>query len=180
MKEELNIPIKEMTPEIMKMLETKGLIIRLAPGNHESSPLEGDVGIITIYESDEKYGAHMLISATINRTEFSAFGSHPDNEEVFLIGKPDAKPCYFLFSFSNRCELEKKVKNHTLTTNDFIALKARYNDPEVSFFTILKEFPHGEATIAGEGIAPSFYVTEQSKLPLEIFDFGSYKIKLMD
>lgn len=178
MKEQLDIPIKEMTPEIMKMLEARGLIIRLAPGNHELKPEEGKVGITTIYKSDEKYGAHMLISATINRTEFSAFGSHPDNEEVYLIGRPEAKPCYFLFSFSNRSELEMKVKNHKLTDGDFIALEARYNDPEVSFFTVLKEYPHGEATIAGDGIPPSFYVTEQSNLPLEIFDFDSYQIKL--
>jgi len=176
MNELIDIRVCEMTARVMKMLERRGIIFLLSPDHYDLQPPEGEVGIKTVYESDIKFGSHMLISATINRTEFSAFGTHPDNEEVLLIGDPGTKPCYFLFALSDKWDIENKVKNGALSEKNFIAVKAKFNDPYVSFFTILKHNPHGEVTITGPGEPPSFYVIEQTNLPLEILDFGPYKI----
>lgn len=180
MKELIDIRVCEMTATVMKMLEEKGIIFLLSPDHYDLHPSEGEVAVKTVYESDIRFGSHMLIAATINRTEFSAFGTHPDNEEVFLIGGTEMKPCYFLFALSDKWEMENKVKNGTLSEKDFIAVKAKYNDPYVSFFTIMKDFPHGEVTIKGPGTPPSFYVTESTDLPLEIFDFGNYTINVRE
>lgn len=180
MNELIDIHVCEMTATVMKILERKGIIFLLSPDHYELHPPEGEVGVKTVYESDIRFGSHMLIAATINRTEFSAFGTHPDNEEVLLIGSSETKPCYFLFALSDKWDMENKVKNRTLSDKDFVAVKAKYNDPYMSFFTILKDIPHGEVTIKGPGEPPSFYVTEQTNLPLEIFNFGHYKIDVRE
>jgi len=173
-----NIEIQpvEMTQEVMSSLEEHGLIKRLYPGVHRMDVSEGQVGVIDMYITDKKYGSHKLISATINRNTFCAFGSHPDNEDVLLIGDTEVKDMYFLFSYLVDEELDNRIKTNRLEPKDFIAVKAKYNDPYVSFFTVLKGVPHGEATITGPGKPPSFFVTEPSDLLLNFTDFKDYKI----
>lgn len=172
----IRLQMQDMTPQIMQSLEEKGLIIRLSPGKYEVDAPEGEVGIEEIYRTDEQYGSHMLIAATINRSQFSAFATHPENEDVFLIGDAQVKPMCFLFALCNRAQFQEKVSNHTLSEIDFIALRAKYNDVEVSCFTIIKNIPHGEAVMAGDGKPPTFFVTEQTRLPLDLVDFGDYQI----
>jgi hypothetical protein len=179
MKPTLNLTCDEMTPRLMQFLEDKGAIIRLAPGTHEVITPEEEVGIDWIYKTDEKYGSHMLLSATINRSTFAAFGTHPDNEEVYLIGDPATKPLYFLFGLCKRDEFEYKLKSGTISSDDFLCFKARFNDVEVCCFSILKDFPHGEATIPGPEKPPTFFVTEQTNLPLDKIILDSIDIRLI-
>ncbi len=175
-----NIEIQpiDMTQEIMSSLEDHGMIIRLCPGCHDVDASEGQVGVNDIYTTDVKFGTHKLISATINRDTFSAFGSHPDNEDVFLIGNQDIKDLFFLFSYLKEEELNKRIKLKEIQPSDFIVIRAKFNDPYVSFFTVLKDVPHGEATIPGIGVPPSFYVTEPSDLPIKMIDFNDYEVKI--
>ncbi|HHV59323.1 MAG TPA: cellulase family glycosylhydrolase [Clostridiaceae bacterium] len=175
---QLKLEAKEMTPEIMQDLEDRGLIYRLCPGHDELNPKQGETSVEQIYACDSKYGAHMLITVTVNRTEFSAFGTHPDNEDVFLIGDANCKPMYFLFGLCKKDEFVQKINNGSLTEKDLIVFVAKYNDPQVSFFTVLKDAPHGEAVAGAEGKPPSFYVTEPTSMPLDIIDFKNYKISV--
>jgi hypothetical protein len=180
MKQILHIPCRDMTPDLMQSLEDKGIIIRLAPGTHEVITPAEEVGIDWIYKTDDKYGSHMLLAATINRSTFAAFGTHPDNEEVFLIGDPQTKPLYFLFGLSKREEFEHKIETGSISTSDFLCFLARFNDVEVGCFSILKDFPHGEATTAGPGKPPTFFVTEQTHLPLDKLNLEELDIRLED
>jgi hypothetical protein len=170
---------KEMTEDLMKDLEKRGLIIRLSPGNHFACPGRNESKSKIIYSSDDKFGPHKLIVATINALEpYPYFGTHDDNEEFILVGDPTTKPIYLIVALIKRVGLEEKIHNHTLSNSDFITLRIKYNDPEVSFFTMLKDVPHGEVTIDGPGTPGSFYVTEPRDIVIKSTDFRDNKVSV--
>ena len=156
----------EMTPDIMQMLESKKLIIRMTPNRYKDS--------CCIYKTEEKYGSHMLISCKSNITEPLYFGTHPGPEEFILLGDNNAKPLYLVIATCTIDEFNQKVNAQTLSSADFLTLKVKFNDPEVSFFTMLPAAPHGEFIAKGEGEVSSFYVTESSDLGLCKTDMGLY------
>ncbi|HTB22338.1 MAG TPA: hypothetical protein VK914_06505 [bacterium] len=170
----LNLKAREATPGLMRALEKEGLILWLAPGRHALKPPRGSSADKRIYSSDPSWGPHMLISVTCNRPDFPKFGSHPDNEDFLMLGEGVTRPLYLVIARLKKDALRKKIEKGTLGSRDFIALKIKFNDPATSFFTLLKDVPHGEAAAAGPGRAPSFYVTESRDLPLEKTDFRDY------
>ena len=175
--EELALEPAPMTPELMADLERRGLIIRLRPGAHDLAARPGETLGESIYESAGRYGPHKLIAVTVNRAEFAAFGTHPDNEEFLLLGNPDSQPLYLAVALCLREEFEDKVKSGRLTAADLVMIECRYNDPEVSFFVMRAGVPHGEAVMPAAGKpAPSFYVTESRDLPLDLLDLRKYRL----
>ncbi len=169
MKTRLEIPVREMTPDLMTCMEREGLITRLCPGRHElpDTP-RGETGWAELYEGKEGYGPHKIIIVTVNRPGFPGFGTHPDQEEFWLIGPEDTIPMYILVARMQREPFEEKMLKGELTADDFYLLLARYNDPQVSFFIMQSGIPHGEGILEGEGRLPSFYVTESRDLPLDL------------
>jgi len=129
-----------------------------------------------VYDSQERYGPHRLLSVTVNRIPFVDFATHPDNEEFLMIGDPNTKPLYLVIALMYRNELEEKIRKKTVIPEDFVCLRIKWNDPEVSFFTMLTDVPHGEAVTVKEGHPPSFYVTEGRDLPNYVVDFGTYEL----
>jgi hypothetical protein len=168
----------EITGQIMDDLEKKGLIIRLCPGHDELEALPGETLWKLIYEPKEGYGPHRLITVTVNREAFAGFGTHPDNEEFLLIGDDDTQPLYLVISFRRESELAEKISAGTLTETDFIALRMKYNDPELSFFVMCAGVPHGEAIVNCGKKPASFYVTESLNLPLYVTPFETYELKI--
>ncbi|MDR0651932.1 MAG: hypothetical protein LBG12_01365 [Synergistaceae bacterium] len=168
----------EMTGDVMEFLERRGLITRLCPNRHELAPPLGETAWKTLYEPKDGYGPHKLISVTVNREEFASFGVHPDNEEFWLIGDADTQPMYLAISLVTAEELGAKTAAGTLEPSDFIALRAKYNDPLVSFFVMLANVPHGEAIVNAGKRPPTFYVTESRDLPLPLTDMGDYRLKV--
>lgn len=160
----------EMTADVMKSLEEKKLIYRLCPTSEVMPAGKDETTFRSIYECDDKFGGHKLITVTVNAETFKSFGSHPDNEEFLLIGDPDSKPLYLLISYLNHEDLEKKVADKTIAEEDFILLKVKYNDPEVSFFTMMKGVPHGECSAKGDGKPGAFYVTESKGLYIDYIE----------
>lgn len=173
----LKILVSEMTKEVMEAMEEEGLIVRLAPHHHDIETPRGNTWFEDLYEGVEGYGPHRLIAITVNRENFLGFGTHPDQEEFWLIGDNDAKPMYILVARMGLEAFQKKVREEDLSADDFYLLKAKYNDPEVSFFVMKKGIPHGEGIFGGEGVCPSFYVTESRNLPLDLCDMGNYEIE---
>ena len=169
-----------MTPEIMANLERQNLIIRLGPLRHELPAEWGQSRERPVYDSQERYGPHRLLTVTVNRLSFVDFATHPDNEEFLMIGDPDTKPLYLVIALMYRKELEEKIRMDTLTPDDFVCLRIRWNDPEVSFFTMLSNVPHGETVTEQEGDPPSFYVTEGRDLPNDVVDFGPYELAVIE
>jgi hypothetical protein len=66
-----------------------------------------------------------------------------------------------------------------MTAKDFVALRVKFNDPEVSYFVMLKDTPHGEVTVDEPGIPASFYVTEPRDIIIEKVNFGDYQLKVI-
>jgi hypothetical protein len=178
MKTTLSLKPVEMTERIMESLERKGLVIRLCPGHDELDAPRGETLWKLIYEPKGGYGPHRLITVTVNREEFAEFGTHPDNEEFWLVGSEDTQPMYLVISFLSADELAAKTGAGTLKEDDFIALHIKYNDPRVSFFVMRAGVPHGEAIVNRGKRPPSFYVTESLNLPLDPVPFGGYRIAI--
>ena len=176
-KKTINIPVREMTADLMEKMEQEGLITRLCPNRHDIETPEGNTWYKSLYEGAEGYGPHKIIALTVNRENFPGFGTHPDMEEFWLIGNNDSKPMSLLVARMGREELEKKVGDQTLEAGDFYLIKTRFNDPEVSFFVMNRGIPHGEGVFDKEGLCPSFYVTESRDLPLDLCDMGNYQIE---
>jgi len=174
----IKLKLVRMTPEIMQNLEEQGLVYRLCPGHDELEAKEGETLVRTIYSSEEAFGPHKLITVTVNRGELALFHTHSDNEELLLIGDPKAKPLYLVVALCSKHELESRIKDGILSDHDFIAIEAKYNDPKASFFTILKNVPHGEAASRKNGKPPSFYVTESRDIDIEITDLGDYHLDI--
>ena len=169
-----------MTPEIMQDLEDRGLILRLCPGRHPLQAKPGETAVESLYESDSRYGGHKLLTVTVNRSCPSAFGTHPDNEDILLLGDPATRPLYLMVALHRQDVLDQKIQSGQLSAEDFVGLRVRYNDPEVSFFTMLKHVPHDEVAADGEGRSPSFYVTEPCSMGLEFTQFGDYQLQLAE
>ncbi len=176
----MSIPIAlrtvEMTPSVMRQLEERGLIIRLSPRNHELPAEPGETRWAPIYDAAEELGPHRLITISVNATGFLEFGSHADNEEFLLIGDSTMKPLYLVIALCTQSELEEKARGEALSAADFICLCARFNDPEVSFFTMRGGVPHGEAVGRTDGRPATFYVTEPRDLETNLADLGIYEI----
>lgn len=178
LKTEIQLIPVEMNPQVMEFLEKKNLIIRLVPGGHSIAVEKEETGVRTVYESSPTFGSHKLISVWVNRTTLAAFGTHPDNEEFLLIGTTSSKPLYLVIALHPKDILQEKIDNGTLTAPDFVCLRVKYNDPEVSFFTMLAGTPHGEAIADACAEPASFYVTEPSRMALDFTDFNHFSLHI--
>ena len=176
----IEVKALEMTPDVMQDLEDRRAIIRLAPGRHAAPAPSGETADTLVYRSDRASGPHQLIAVSINTTVLDNFGAHSDNEEFLLIGDPATKPMYILVVVCSLVELKQKIASGALESSDFVALRAKFNDAEVSFFTMLRGVPHGEATVDGEGKPASFYVTEPAELETDFTDFGDYLVQAVE
>ncbi|MCR4892950.1 MAG: hypothetical protein K5989_12310 [Lachnospiraceae bacterium] len=178
MKDKINIPIQEMTPDLMKKMEKEGLIIRICPHHDDIETPFGETWYHSLYEGKDGFGPHKIIAITVNREMFPGFGTHHDNEEFLLIGDNNCRPMYILIARMQRDIFEKKVKENSLNAEDFYLVKAKFNDPEVSFFSMNTGIPHGEGILPNDSgeMLPSFYVTESRELPLDLCGFGNYEI----
>lgn len=172
----INLSPVDITPDVMKYLETKDLIIRLSPNNHRLEVESGLTRSKPVYQTDIRYGSHMLITVSVNRTDFFNFGWHEENEEFLLIGDPNSTPMYLVIALCNYLQLDKKIEEKSLSSDDFITLKVKYNDPEVSFFTMKKAIPHGELVSISTTNYPTFYVTEPTRMNLNRTNFDAFEL----
>ncbi len=180
MKQQLVLHPVKMTPAVMQDLEHRGLIIRLCPGHHELPAQPGEALWEPIYDSSPAFGPHHLITVSVNRTTFSEFGTHLDNEEFLLLGEETMKPLYLVISLHGKDGLTQRIRERKLQADDFVCLRVTWNDPQVSFFTMLAGVPHGETVAESEGRPASFYVTEPRDLATELTDFGDYALTVQD
>lgn len=175
-KHPLSIPIRDMTIELMQELENRGLILRMAPGHHRLCiPEEEGLGE-NLYVSDGISGPHKLISVAISRTQFTAFGFHEENEEFLLLGGgAEERPMLLLIALCDANALRRKLAEGTACGDDFVCLRCRFNDPQVSFFVMKKGVPHGEAAENRSGLPSTFYVTEAAGIHLIPVPLGEVK-----
>lgn len=154
----MKIKATRATKELMKDLEHKGVITRLAPGRQR---LKADIGQSvhkSLYASED-FGPHKIITVTINKTAIDSLIYHNDHEEFWIIDQ-ESEPLVIVFSLLNHKELEEKMDKNALTSSDLMALIMPKNDPEISFFIMHKRYPHMECVLKETLNPPSFFVTE--------------------
>lgn len=176
MKQPIVLKPVEMTKAVMLELEKKNLIVRISPDRPALDAMPGATKCVPVYSSVDETGPHKLLFITVNRMELPEFGTHPDNEDFLLIGDPDTKPMYLVIALCPKDVLDQKIKGKTVNRDDFITLKVKFNDPEVSFFTMLKDIPHGEAIGKGDGKPASFFVTESRDLADIDTNMGDFEL----
>lgn len=170
----------EMTNKVMSDLERMHLILRILPGTSNLDAKPGQTLCKVVHSSEDQFGPHKLMFITVNRIELSEFGTHPDQEDFFLIGDPNTKPLFLVIALCLKEDLNKKIKDKTVQASDFIALRVKHNDATVSFFTMLKDVPHGESIGRGEGKPASFYVGESRDLPDVDTDMGEFELVIQE
>jgi hypothetical protein len=166
------------TPSIMEGLEKKGIITRLRPGAHE---LQANKGVSThksLYESDDKFGPHKLITVTINSCHPERFLYHNDNEDFMILDHLDREALVITIAVDHYDLLNQKIKNKTLSSSDFISLILEPNNPEISFFTMHKGYAHVETCLLESEKPPSFYVSECRDLDENFIDFKTYQLDI--
>lgn len=166
------------TPALMQELEDQGLIIRLAPRHHEAKVERGEAKGTRVYEAEASHGGHMLLACTINQAGLQRFGYHLEREEFLMLGDPSREPLYLAIFLGQHPALEEKIRSNSVSADDFVCLRIVWNDPELSFFTMLAGVPHGECVLRETDRPPSFYVTEPTGMTLEKLDFGPYQLEI--
>jgi hypothetical protein len=171
-------PVK-CTRKIMDDLEKKKLIKLLRPTKKVlRAPARKGV-VDAFYKAGRKSGPHMLmcIGKSESKPEMSY---HSECEEVLLIKQPEhkTKPLFLLIALEKYAKIKRKIDNNTLRSRDFMLIKLRYNDPEISFFTILKNTFHCELTSKTMGTSPYFFVTEPSLTVTEKIKMKKYKFAM--
>jgi hypothetical protein len=167
----MRMPIVPMTEPVMADLERRGLIIRLIPSreDHRVPVNEGKGKGIAVYQTPIRFGGHALVRCAIDYPSFHHFGTHPDNEEFLLLGGNHEKDLLLLVSFLSKNAFIEKLDKQELSATDFVCIKCEPNNPNLSFFVMLKDVPHGECVV-GQGLPATFYVTEAAYLPLDEID----------
>ncbi|MBQ4179093.1 MAG: hypothetical protein II598_05070, partial [Elusimicrobia bacterium] len=71
---------------------------------------------------------------------------------------------YLIFALDKIDVFSKKLSKNLLRSKDFVAVEIVYNDPNLSFFTMLKKTVHCEVVKDEDKQHPVFFVTESSDL----------------
>lgn len=176
---EIKLFPQEANFKIFSFLEKEGLIRLFKPSKRALNYKREGCLVEKIYSSSPRFGTHRLIRVTLN-TNNIRLNSHPENEEFILIdiGHNFFKPLYLVLSLYKHKELEKKIRMKKIESKDFIALRLKYNHPQVSVFTLIRDTVHCEVTEDGQGRAPIFFVTEPSKITSRELDLSDYNLIL--
>jgi hypothetical protein len=157
-------PIKSSI-KVFNFLEKKGLISVLKPTNKaiKTKTRTGTVDIL--YTSNKNFGSHRLMCIG-KRTKKVQLSYHLDNEDLLFINplNTDYQKLYLVFALDKIDVFSKKFAKNMLTEKDFIAIEIVYNNPSLSFFTVLKKTVHCEVVKDEDKQHPVFFVAESSNL----------------
>ncbi|MBO7610871.1 MAG: hypothetical protein J6T23_01525 [Elusimicrobia bacterium] len=157
-------PVKSSV-KVFNYLEKKGLISVLKPTD-KALKTRTKTGTVDIsYTSNKRFGSHRLMCIG-KRTKKVQLCYHFDNEDFIFINPSniDYQKLYLVFALDKIDVFYKKLSKNLLSGKDFIAVEIVYNDPRLSFFTMLKKTVHCEVVKDEDKQHPVFFVTESSNL----------------
>jgi hypothetical protein len=157
-------PVKSSI-KVFNYLEKKGLISVLKPTNKAIKTRTRTGTVDILYTSNKKFGSHRLMCIG-KRTKKVQFSYHLDNEDLLFINPSnvDYQKLYLIFALDKIDVFNKKLSKNLLNNKDFIAIEIVYNNPNLSFFTVLKKTVHCEVVKDEDKQHPVFFVTESSDL----------------
>ncbi|MCR4662562.1 MAG: hypothetical protein K5622_01580 [Endomicrobiaceae bacterium] len=151
--------------KIFKHLEKKGLISVLKPTDKAIKTRTKTGTVDILYTSNKRFGSHRLMCIG-KRTKKVQLCYHFDNEDFIFINpsNTDYQKLYLVFALDKIDIFNKKLSENLLSNKDFVAVEIVYNDPNLSFFTMLKKTVHCEVVKDEDKQHPVFFVTESSDL----------------
>ena len=157
-------PVKS-SAKVFKYLEKKGLISVLKPTDKALKTRTKTGTVDILYTSNKRFGSHRLMCIG-KRTKKVQLCYHFDNEDFIFInpGNIDYQKLYLIFALDKIDAFSKKLSKNLLSSKDFVAVEIVYNDPNLSFFTMLKKTVHCEVVKDEDKQHPVFFVTESSDL----------------
>lgn len=157
-------PVKS-SMEVFNYLEKKGFVARLKPTKKavDTRTKTGTVDIL--YTSNKNFGSHRLMCIG-KRDKKVQMTYHLDNEDLIFLNPSnvDYQKLYIVFALDKIDIFSKKLSKNILTSKDFMAVEIVYNNPNLSFFTILKKTVHCEVVKDEDKQHPIFFVAESSNL----------------
>ena len=157
-------PVKS-SAKVFKYLEKKGLISVLKPTDKALKTRTKTGTVDILYTSNKRFGSHRLMCIG-KRTKKVQLCYHFDNEDFIFINPEniDYQKLYLIFALDKIDVFSKKLSKNLLSSKDFVAVEIVYNDPSLSFFTMLKKTVHCEVVKDEDKQHPVFFVTESSDL----------------
>jgi len=145
--------------------EKRKLIKLLRPSKAAIETRTKTGAVSRFYTSRKEFGAHTLMSVGKRTTEIR-LSYHGDNEDFILLNPLGLKfkKLYLVVSFLKKNDFLKKFVSGKLGEKDLTAVELEFNNPKLSFFTMLKHTVHCEVTDNSEGQHPVFFVSEPSAL----------------
>ena len=161
------IKLKPVKPSIkvFNYLEKKGLISVLKPTDKAIKTRTKTGTVDVLYTSNKRFGSHRLMCIG-KRTKKVQLCYHFDNEDFIFINPSnvDYQKLYLVFALDKIDVFGKKLSENLLSEKDFVAVEIVYNNPNLSFFTVLKKTVHCEIVEDENKQHPVFFVTESSNL----------------
>jgi hypothetical protein len=157
-------PVKSSI-KVFNYLQKKGLISVLKPTDKAIKTRTKTGTVDILYTSNKRFGSHRLMCIG-KRTKKVQLCYHFDNEDFIFINPSniDYQKLYLVFALDKIGVFSKKLSKNLLNEKDFIAVEIVYNDPNLSFFTLIKKTVHCEVVKDEDKQHPVFFVTESSGL----------------
>ena len=151
--------------KVFNFLEKKGLISVLKPTDKAIKTRTRTGTVDILYTSNKKFGSHRLMCIG-KRTKKVQLSYHLDNEDLLFINPSnvDYQKLYLIFALDKIDGFSKKLSKNLLNNKDFMAIEIVYNNPNLSFFTVLKKTVHCEVVKDEDKQHPVFFVAESSDL----------------
>lgn len=175
----IRINLQKASQKLFSRLERKKLIRVIKPSAKVINTRTKTGAVDYFYRENAGCGGHCLLGVGKRNTEIE-FSFHPGNEDLILL-KPRRgkyKALYFVLSLLKKDKFIKALGKGALTQKDFLAVELEYNNPETMFFTVLNNTVHCEVTAPGPGRHPVFFVTEPSKLRMNLINTEKYKFTI--
>lgn len=165
MKKEIKLKPVRASLDLFEDFEKRKLIKLLRPPKNIVETKTKTGAVSRFYTSRAEFGTHTLMCVG-KRTTDIRLSWHEDNEDFLLINPLNMKfkSLYLIISTLKKNDFLKKINSGRLTEKDLAAVELEFNNPVLSFFTMLKNTVHCEVTDTKNGQHPVFFVTEPSKL----------------
>ncbi|MDD3053676.1 MAG: hypothetical protein WCS83_03990 [Endomicrobiia bacterium] len=161
----INLKPVKSSIKVFNFLEKKSLIKTIKPTTKTLSTRTKTGAVDILYTSKKTFGSHRLMCIG-KRTQKVQLCYHLDNEDFMFLNplNIDFQKLFLVFALDKFDVFSKKLSQNNLKHSDFIALEIIYNDPNLSFFTMLKKTVHCEIIQNEDKQHPVFFVTESSEL----------------
>lgn len=181
MKTEIYLKPVKANIALFKKLEKQKLIQLFIPTKKTIETKTKTGAVSKFYSSDKKFGAHSLMCVG-KRTLQARLSRHEDNEDFLLINPLNLKlkKLFLIIGLPKGAKFLKKFYSGKLSEKDLLAIELEFNNPRLSFFTMLKGSFHCEITEDKKGQHPVFFVTESSNLKDDKLPQKYYDIKILN